>query len=113
MVLDVKRGFWPKQITQFFRNAKEDGADLGDLKYEYRDIEFGKTNVKGANVFYPKKMRYISYVGSKYFGKEKSGTPGEFYPIAVDEISIRSIRFEQEIQDDQFQLTFPKDTIIQ
>jgi len=113
VVLDSKYGFWPKQITQIFRNAKESGADLGDLKYEYRDIEFGKTNVKGVDVFYPKKMRYISYVGSKFFGKEKSGTSGELYPIVVDEISIQSIRFDQEIQDDRFQLTFPEDTIIQ
>ncbi|MBW2202442.1 MAG: hypothetical protein JRF71_16735, partial [Deltaproteobacteria bacterium] len=105
--------FWPKQITQIFKNATEDGVDLGDLKYEYRDIEFGKTNVKSVGVFYPKKMRYISYVGSEFFGKEKSGIPGELYPIVVDEISIQSIRFGQEIQDDRFQLTFPEGTIIQ
>jgi len=113
VVLDSNHGFWPKQITQIFRNANESGVDLGDLKYEYRNIEFGKTNVKGVDVFYPQKMRYISYAGSKYFGKEKSGTPGEFYPIVIDEISVQSIRFEQEIQDDQFQLTFPEGTIIQ
>jgi hypothetical protein len=113
VVLDSNHGFWPKQITQIFRNANESGVDLGDLKYEYKDIEFGKTSVGDVDVFYPKKMRYISYAGPKYFGKEKSGTSGEFYPIVVDEVSIQSIRFEQEIHDDQFQLTFPKDTIIQ
>jgi len=113
VVLDAKRSFWPKQITQIFKNATEDGVELGDLKYEYRDIEFGKANVKGTNVFYPKKMRNISYAGPKFFGKDKSGTSGEYYPIVVDEISIQSIRFEQEIQDDQFQLTFPEGTIVQ
>ncbi len=113
VVLDAEHGFWPKQITQIFKNATEDGAELGDLKYEYRDIEFGKSEVKGTNVFYPKKMRYVSYAGPKVFGKEKSGTSEEFYPIVVDEISIQKIRFEQEIPDDQFQLTFPKGTSIQ
>ena len=113
VVLDVEHGFWPKQITQIFENATEDGADLGNLRYEYKDIEFGKINVKGTNVFYPKKMRYVSYVGSEFFGKDKPGTPGEFHPIVINEISTQSIRFEQEIQDTQFQLIFPEGTIIQ
>ena len=113
VVLDAKHGYWPKQITQIFENTTKGGVDLGDIKYEYRDIEFGKTNVKGINVFYPKKMRYVSYVDSRHFGKDKSGTPGELYPIVVDEISIESIRFGEEIPDDQFLLTFPEGTIIQ
>jgi hypothetical protein len=113
VVLDAERSFWPKQVTQIFKNATEDGVDLGDLKCEYRDIEFGKSEVKGTDVFYPKKMRYVSYAGPEFFGKEKSGASGEFYPLVVDEISIRSISFEKEIRDDQFQLTFPKGTIIQ
>jgi hypothetical protein len=112
VVLDAEHAFWPKQITQIFKNANEDGVDYGDLKYEYRDIEFGKTDVKGTNVFYPNKMRYVSYAGPKVFGKEKSGASGEFFPLVVDEISIQSIRFEQEIKDDQFQLTFPEGTVI-
>ena len=113
VVLDAEHCFWPKQITQIFKNATEDGVDLGDLKYEYRDIEFGKSEVKGTNVFYPKKMRYVSYAGPKVFGKEKSGASGEFIPMVIDEISIQSIRFGQEIPDDQFQLTFPEGTIVQ
>jgi hypothetical protein len=112
VVLDAKHAFWPKQITQIFKNATEDGVDYGDMKYEYRDIEFGKTDVKGTNVFYPKKMRYISYAGPKFFGKEKSGAYGEFVPLVVDEISVQSIHFEQDIKDNQFQLTFPEGTII-
>lgn len=112
VVLDAKHGFWPNQITQIFKNATEDGVDYGDLKYEYRDIEFGNTNVKGINVFYPKKMKYISYAGPELFGMAKSGASGEFFPLVIDEISIQSIRFEQEIQDNQFQLTFPEGTII-
>jgi hypothetical protein len=113
VVLDAEHGFWPKQITQVFKNAAEDGVELGDLKYEYRDIEFGESEVKGTNFFYPKKMRYVSYAGPKLFGKEKSEASGEFFPMVVDEISVQSIRFEQEIQDDQFQLTFPEGTIVQ
>lgn len=112
VVLDAEYAFWPKQITQIFKNATEDGVDYGDMKYEYRDIEFGKTDVKGIDVFYPKKMRYVSYAGPKVFGKAKSGASGEFYPMVIDEISVQSIQFEQEIQDDQFQLTFPEGTII-
>jgi outer membrane lipoprotein-sorting protein len=112
VVLDAEHAFWPKQITQIFKNATEDGVDYGDLKYEYRDIEFGKTDVKGTNVFYPNKMRYVSYADPKVFGKEKSGASREFFPLVVDQISIQSIRFEQKIPDDQFQLTFPEGTVI-
>jgi hypothetical protein len=112
VVLDAKHAFWPKQITQIFKNATEDGVDYGDMKYEYRDIEFGKTDLKGTDVFYPKKMRYVSYAGPKLFGKEKSGASGEFFPMVIDEIFIHSIHFEQEIQDNQFQLTFPEGTVI-
>jgi hypothetical protein len=113
VVLDAKHAFWPKQITQIFKNATEDGVDYGDLKYEYRDIEFGKTDVKGTNVFYPKNMKYISYAGTGLFGKKKSEASNEFYPVVIDEIAIKSIRFEKEIPDAQFQLTFPGGTIIQ
>jgi len=37
VVLDANRGYWPKRITRFFKNVKEDGVDLGDLKFEYTD----------------------------------------------------------------------------
>ena len=113
VVLDSEHAFWPKQITQVFKNAAEGGAELGDLKYEYRDIEFGKADVKGISVFYPKKMRYVSYAGSEFFGKEKSGTTGEFYPLITEEISVQSIRFEQKIPDARFKLTFPRGTVMQ
>lgn len=113
VLLDAEHGFWPKQITQIFKNATEGGAELGDLKHEYRDIEFGKTNIRGINIFYPRKMQYVSYVGSEFFGKDKPRTPGEFHPIVINEISIQSIRFEQEIPDARFQLIFPEGTIIQ
>lgn len=113
VLLDAEHGFWPKQITQIFKNATEGGVELGDLKHEYRDIEFGKTNIRGINIFYPRKMQYISYVGSEFFGKDKPRTPGEFHPIVINEISIQSIRFEQEIPDARFQLIFPEGTIIQ
>lgn len=113
VLLDAEHGFWPKQITQIFKNATEGGVELGDLKHEYRDIEFGKTNIRGINIFYPRKMQYVSYVGSEFFGKDKPRTPGEFHPIVINEISIQSIRFEQEIPDARFQLIFPEGTIIQ
>jgi len=112
VVLDAEHAFWPKQITQIFKNATEDGVDYGDMKYEYRDIEFDKAYIKGTYVFYPKKMKYISYAGPKVFGKAKSGASGEFVPLVVDEISVQSIRFEQEIKDEKFQLTFPEGTVI-
>jgi len=112
VVLDAEHGFWPKQITQIFKNATEDGVDYGDMRYEYRDIEFSKSNVKGIDVFYPKKMKYISYAGPELFGKEKSGASGEFFPMVIDEIAVQSIRFGQNIKDNQFQITFPEGTII-
>ena len=112
VVLDAEHAFWPKQITQIFKNATEDGVDYGDMKYEYRDIELGKSIVKGTNIFYPKKMRYVSYAGPKVFGKAKSDAPGQFFPMVIDEITIKSIRFEQEIPDTRFQLTFPEGTVI-
>jgi len=37
----------------------------------------------------------------------------EFIPMVIDEISIKSISFEQKIKDEKFQLTFPENTIIQ
>jgi len=114
LVLDPNHAFWPKQITQIHRNATENGVDLGDVKFEYRNIEFGRVQVNGVDVFYPKKMQHISYIDPKHFGldKETSGTSGELHLTVVDEIAIQSIRFDQDIPDDQFQLGFPEDTLI-
>jgi len=114
LVLDPNHAFWPKQITQIHRNATENGVDLGDIKLEYKNIEFGRANVKGVAAFYPKKMQHISYIDPKYFdlATETSGMSGELQLKVVDEIVIQSICFDQDIPDDQFQLSFPEGTLI-
>jgi len=58
-------------------------------------------------------MKYISYAGPEILGNEKTETSGELIPIVIDEFSIKSIDFEQEILDDHFELDFPEGTILQ
>ena len=112
VVLDSDHSFWPKHITQIYRNAKEDGIDLGDIRFEYRDIEFGQTNVGNSVAYYPKKMKYYSYLNSEMLGSDNIESSSESVPAVINEISINSIDFNQAIGDEKIQLDFPEDTVV-